>query len=113
MLEYLSSFGLGAVVVTLVQTLLNLYHEKRTRAFNEKKEAFVGLLDAYRQVAIKNTDQERKKFDYWQIRCELVSNTKIRQAIQSLKDTNPNTVERFEAHETLTRLLRKDLGISN
>jgi hypothetical protein len=113
LLEYLSGFGLGAVVVVLIQNLLNFYQEKRTRTFNEKKEAYVGLLEALHQASVESTLAAQKNFGYWQIRCELVSNTEIRQVIQNLVDTSDDKEARSIAYETLKRLLRKDLGISD
>ncbi|WP_430734850.1 hypothetical protein [Halodesulfovibrio aestuarii] len=46
MLEYLSAFGIGAVVSVLVQFCLTFYKEKRTLQFQENKEAYIGLIEA-------------------------------------------------------------------
>ncbi len=111
-IEYLSAFGLGALVVAIFQALFNFYQRKITLAFQEKKEAYVGLLEAYHEAAIEGDDRAAKNFAYWQMRCELVSNTKVRKAIQAIVDTNENPLMRYEAHEKLKEALRVDLGIS-
>jgi len=110
-IEFLSSFGLGALVVAAFQAFFNLYQAKKVLAFKEKKEAYVGLLQAYHKAAVENTDRAAKDFGYWQMRCELISNAKVRKAIQDIVDTNEDIESRHKAHERLKAVIRKDLGI--
>jgi len=81
------------------------------RAFSEKKEAYVGLLDAYHKAAIEGTDAAAKNFAYWQIRCELVAPEVVRKAIQGIVDSNDDPAARAFSHDTLTDALRSDLGV--
>ncbi|MBG0775831.1 MAG: hypothetical protein H0S85_05280 [Desulfovibrionaceae bacterium] len=112
MLQYLSIFGVGALVATIVQFWLTVHREKRLLAFNEKKEAFVGLLEAYHQAAVNPSVVASKNFAYWQIRCELVGSSSVVTAIQSIIDSNENHKARCVAHENLKRVMKRDLGIA-
>lgn len=110
--EFLSAFGLGAVVTAFIQAWLAHRSETSKRNFQEKKECYIGLLEAYRSIAIENTNVTAKNFAYWQIRCELVGSERVRKAIEDLKNTNPNSVTRDQAHENLKIALRSDLKIT-
>ncbi len=111
-IEFLSAFGLGALVTAIFQAFFNLYQNKKALSFQEKKEAYVGLLQAYHEAAVENSEKAAKHFAYWQMRCELISNAKVRKAIQDIVDTNEDKLKRYDAHERLKQALRKDLGIS-
>jgi len=83
--------------------------KRRTLAFQEKKESFVGLLNAYHQAAITSSVENAKNFAYWKVRCEIIADDKISHAIQRMIDTNENMEERFIAHNHLKEVLRRDL----
>jgi hypothetical protein len=110
--QFISAFGLGAVITAIIQAWLTHRGEISKRAFQEKKECYIGLLEAYHRAAVENTDQAAKNFAYWQMRCELVAPEQVRKAIQEIVNTNDNRDQRGVAHENLKRALRKDLGIS-
>ena len=110
--QFFSAFGLGAIVVALVQAWLSSRAEFAKRKFFEKKECYVGLLEAYHRAAVESTEEAAKNFGYWQMRCELVAPAAVRKAIQEIVDTNENRQLRNVAHESLKEALRRDLGIS-
>jgi len=112
MLEYLGIFGIGAVVAVLVQSILNIYVNKVERSFLERKEAYIGLLQAYHEAAVRPCPMNSKNFAYWQMRCELVANKKVIMAIQSIIDTNEDINGRQMAHKNLKKALRDDLNIA-
>ena len=109
----LTAFGAGSVITAFVQWYFNSRTANQTRNFNEKKEAYVGLLEAYREVAIEGTDSAAKNFAYWQLRCELVSPQSLRSAIRQLIESPPNTTARQEAHDLLQNEMRLDLGVTD
>ncbi|MEA3012449.1 MAG: hypothetical protein QOD42_994 [Sphingomonadales bacterium] len=84
----------------------------RQRNFQEKKESYVGLLQAYHRAAVEGTDEAAKEFAYWQMRCELVAPENVRNAIQAIVDTNDDRVARDLAHERLKAALRNDIGVA-
>ncbi len=110
-IEFLSAFGLGALITAVFQAFFNIYHNKKILSFQEKKEAYVGLLEAYHKVAVQNSLEAAKNFAYWQMRCELISNAKVRKSIQNVIDTESGSSERGAALESLKKFIREDLGI--
>ena len=111
-LALLSAFGVGAIASAVIQSLLALRSEKIRRSFNERKEAYVGLLQAYHRAAVEGTDEAAKNFAYWQIRCEIVGPESVRQAIVDLVRSNEDRHGRSRAEDNLKREIRLDLSIS-
>ncbi|MBI1236352.1 MAG: hypothetical protein GC188_06680 [Alphaproteobacteria bacterium] len=111
-ISLLTAFGLGSIVTALIQTYLNRRSKIEDRNFEERKAAYIGLLQAYHRAAVENSEEAGKEFAYWQMRCELVSPAKVRNAIQAIVDTNETPKERRIAHEALKGALRDDLGVS-
>jgi hypothetical protein len=112
LVQFISAFGFGAVVTAIIQTWLNRRTEISKRNFQEKKECYIGLLEAYHRAAVEKSDEAAKNFAYWQLRCELVSPKEVRKAIQDIIDTNDNPQARNIAHENLKNTLRLDIGIA-
>ena len=108
----LTAFGLGSVITALVQTWLQNLNQTKKRNFDERKHAYIGLLEAYHEAAVAGTDEAAKKFAYWQMRCELVSPPDVRAAISKIVETNDDIEARYIAHEQLKDALRSDLGVS-
>lgn len=109
----LTAFGLGSIVTALVQAWLSNRSKRDERNFHEKKDAYIGLLEAYRQAAVEGTDEAAKNFAYWQMRCELVAPEVVRNAIERIIETNADRQRRAIAHEDSKSALRADLGITN
>jgi hypothetical protein len=53
MIQFLSAFGLGAIVTALVQAWLSNVAYRRQRDFQETKESYVGFLDALHQSEVE------------------------------------------------------------
>lgn len=114
-IQFISAAGLGGIVGSLltvfVQSWLSNKQYIANRNFQEKKEAYTGLLEAYHKAAVEGTDTAAKNFAYWQMRCELVSPQNVRGSIQKIVDTNDDKSGRYVAHEALKDVMRKDLGV--
>jgi hypothetical protein len=108
----LAAFGFGSVVTALVSSWLSSKRETAERRFQEKKAAFIGLLEAYHAAAVEPSDANSKAFAYWQLRCDLVASKEVRSAIVQIIETNDNTATRMLAHETLKGSMREDLGVA-
>ncbi len=111
MIEMLSTFGLGALTVAFVQFLMTAYRDKKQLQFSEKKEAYIGLLEAYHLAALKPSNTASKNFALWQIRCELVGSTEVIKSIEDIIKTNEDPKNRSIAHEKMKTAMRKDLKI--
>jgi len=112
MLEYLSAFGIGATVSVLAQFCLTFYKDKRTLQFQEKKEAYCGLIEAIRLVATSPSNENKKMFGHWHIRCELVGNAGVCSAIKRAVESPSGSQKQELALDDMKSEMRKDLGIA-
>jgi len=86
--------------------------QKKQRNFDERKAAYIGLLEAYHRAAVENNDDAAKEFAFWQMRCEIVGPENIRKAIFDIVASNDDPAARTYAHENLKQAMRSDLGVS-
>lgn len=107
----IASFGLGSLLTAILQSWLTRRAQLDERIFEERKKAYIGLLEAYHRAAVEGTDAAAKEFAYWQMRCELVAPKNVREAIERIISTNDNKDARHIAHEQLKESLRSDLGV--
>lgn len=107
----LTAFGLGSIVTAVVQSFIKRREWIETRNFRERKEAYIGLLEAYHKAAVSPSNEAAKEFAYWQLRCELVAPDRVCKAIARIVETNDDQNARHTAHEDLKRGMRRDLGI--
>ena len=115
-IQFLSAFGLGAVVAAFVQAWLSNRAYISKRNFDEKKESYIGFLDALHQSEVERTEKSALNVGHWQNRIELVGSQIVIAACSRIKETNPisNAVhpERPQALRDLKEAMRKDLGVT-
>jgi len=111
LISLVTAFGLGSILTILVQAWFARRNKLEDRSFEERKMAYIGLLEAYHRAAVEGTDDAAKNFAYWQLRCELVAPRFVRECVARIVETNENPAERAKAHEALKADLRRDLGI--
>ncbi len=109
----LSAFGVGAVVSTITQSVLSNRTVKRSRSFNERKEAYFGLFEAISSLQSGSSSAAKVNFDMWVFRCNIVAPKTVRDAINALYGTDIDNNARIEAIEQLKLQIRADLGISS
>ena len=114
----ISAFGvgsiLGGVVTRFVQSWLSRRAAFDERRFQEKKEAYTGLLNAMYQVATENTKANVKDAGYWRARVELTGSEAVRYKMKrlfALADGTRNP-EVATAEADLLTAMRADLGIA-
>ena len=107
----IGAFGLGSFVTNLVQNILTRRQRIHDRNFEEKKAAYVGLLEAYHLAAIERTEVAGKHFAYWQVRCDLVAPIAVREATAQIVATNDDRDGRLLAQDRLIEAMRADLKI--
>lgn len=61
-LRLLAAFGLGSIVTAFVQAWTTRAARSEDRSYDERKTAYVGLLEAYHQAAVERTDTAAKQF---------------------------------------------------
>ena len=112
--QILSAAGIGGIFASLLTTFIQSWLSRRSqveiRNFQEKKEAYIGLLEAYRRACLNSGAEEVNNFAYWAVRCDLVATPAIRGAIGKLKTDNYEL--QFQEFEKLTNLMRQDLSIA-
>jgi hypothetical protein len=119
-ITFLSAAGLGGIIGGAVTSLLQAWLSKRAtlgeRRFREKKEAYIGYLNAIHRSEVEGTSEAAKNVGHWQILCDLVASAPVRShiartfATNPLNDGNPHP-ERPKAMADLKTAMRADLGI--
>jgi len=112
-ISLIAAAGLGSIFTTFIQGRLISRRDNEKRKFEEKKEAYVGLLRSFHDAAVERSDKASKEFAFWQLRCELVSPSIVREAIQGIVNTNEDPSARSIAYDKLKDALRDDLGITD
>ena len=117
---FLSAAGLGGIIGGAVTSLLQAWLSKKAalgeRRFREKKEAYVGYLNAIHRSEIEGTAEAAKYVGHWQNVCDLVASAPVRGHIARTFATNPLNAgtphpERPKAMADLKTAMRADLGI--
>ena len=108
--EFITAFGLGSIVSVIVQSWLAQRADTAKRMFQEKKECYVGLLEARNRCRMAPTMQSTQDLELWRLRCELVAPNTIREVLG--KTSEQNEAIQIAAYEELKRLFREDLGVA-
>lgn len=103
--------GLGA----LLKSALDFYQSRKAvtadRRYQEKREAYLGLLGALHDAAVEPSDAHSKAYALWQTRCQLFGSPLVAQHAQAIADTNDGPKEaRHQAFRALIDAMRRDLA---
>ena len=108
----IAAAGIGSMLTTFVQSWLSDKRANAERFYQERRTAYLGLLDALRQVAVESTDEAQKNFAYWQLRCQVFGPLEVQQTLQEIVRTNDDPAGRSKAIDAFIRSIRNDLGVS-
>lgn len=109
-LPLLGGLGIGAVIKSVIDHFNARRAVSQDRHYQEKREAYLGLLGALHKAAVESSDQNSKEFALWQTRCQLFGSLEVANFAQAIVDTNDRPrVEREEAFKGLIEAMRKDL----
>jgi hypothetical protein len=112
-IQFISVAGIGGIIGSLLTTVVQSWLSNKShianRNFKEKKEAYIGLMEAFRMTCLKSGQDERNNFAYWAVRCDLVAPKEIRNLVERMKTENYE--QQKNAFEEIKRLIRKDLGV--
>lgn len=109
-IQFISAFGLGAIVTALIQAWLSQRAYTKKRNFQEKKEVYVGILDAFRAVLVSHSVETAKNVGYWHMRCNLVGSKEVCSLLQEIIEADKTTQP--EKLKNLQAAMRKDLGVA-
>lgn len=105
----------GSLLTTVVQAWLSNKQHLADRNFQEKKEAYIGYLDALYKSEIQKTYEASLNVGYWQNRCELVGSPIVIKFVHAMEETNPTNGQahpkRPQVLYELKEAMRKDLGV--
>jgi hypothetical protein len=109
----LGGLGIGTLLTQVVSHFMMRRASVSDRLYQEKRAAYLGLLDALHNAAAHPSDENSKAYALWQTRCALFGSTEVMVAAQEIVDTNdgPPARRNFAFHKLL-RAMRVDLGQS-
>lgn len=119
-ITFLSAAGLGGIIGSAVTSLLQAWLSQKAafgeRRFREKKEAYVGYLNAMHRSEIEGTSEAAKYVGHWRNVCDLVAPAPVRSHIDKMFATNPLNdgsphPERPKTLADLKAAMRADLGV--
>ena len=108
-LSLLAGLGFGSILTTIVQFFFYNKKERKARLYNEKKEAYLGLLEVLHRAAVEPSDKHAKAYALWQMRCELVGSIEVIKAVAGVAESEPGSEKRSKYFELLKSSMRKDL----
>lgn len=110
LVSFISAVGLGSVLSTIVQHCLSRKSSSKEKLYNERKEAYVGLLDAWRnQDVVGNTPETSSDVGYWSLRVSLVASNEVNSMLVGWNETEPGSAKRIEITSRLKNAMRNDL----
>jgi hypothetical protein len=107
----LGAFGVGAIFKSVIDELLSRRKSKEARKYQEKREAYLGLLDALHLAAVTPGDANSKNFALWQTKVSIFGSERVGRAVQGMIDTNDGPKEeRQQYFRELLAAIREDLN---
>ena len=115
--QLISAAGLGAILATIVQSWLADKTATKQRNFQEKKEAYVGFLNAMYKSEIDQSKEASHYCGHWINVCRVVGSKEVCELLKQHIDTSPIDdqvhPDRPEVLKKLYNAMRKDLGIAD
>lgn len=109
-LPLVGGLGIGAVIKSVIDHFNARRAVSQDRLYQEKREAYLGLLGALHKAAVKHSDENSKEFALWQTRCQLFGSPDVSRFIQAIVDSNDGpSVDREAAFRGMVDAMRADL----
>lgn len=106
----LGGLGLGAILKSIVDTILSNKAARQKITYTEMRNAYLGLLDALHKAALEPSDKNSKEFALWQTRVQLFGSEEVAIAVQGIIDTNDGPKEkRHEFFEKMIISMKNDM----
>ncbi|MGK4472985.1 hypothetical protein [Aeromonas molluscorum] len=102
--------GIGTLINTVYSDWRTRSAKRTDRQYEEKRNAYLGLLDALHNAAVEPSDAASKAFALWQTRCNLFGSKEVSLYAQKIVDTNDGPrAERNSAFNGLLDAMKADL----
>lgn len=109
-LPLLAGLGIGSLLKSIADHFMTRRASGYDRQYQEKREAYLGFLNAIHEAAVHPSDQSSKGYALWQTRCELFGSNKVSKFAQEMVDTNSAPrATRDAAFRNLIEAMRADL----
>ncbi len=110
-LPLIGGLGLGSLLTSFVNHFLNKRSQIDSRLYQEKREAYLGLLEALHKAAVSPSDLNSKNFALWQTRVNLFGSMGVSKSVEGMIATNDGPrSERDKVFRTLVDEMRLDLS---
>lgn len=106
----IGGLGVGTLLNSIYSAYTSKKAEKVSRLYAEKRDAYLGLLNASHNAAVSPSDISSKKYALHQTKCSLFGSKEVIEAAQMIVDTNYDRERRDIAFESLLAAMRKDLN---
>lgn len=109
-LALLAGLGIGSLLKSIADHFMSRRAASRDCWYQEKREAYLGLLSALHAAAVSPSPSASKDYALWQTRCELFGSANVTRFAQDIVNTNIGPVEdRVRAFRRLVAAMREDL----
>lgn len=110
-LPLIAGLGIGSLLKSAADHFMTRRANTSDRWYQEKREAYLGLLQSFHDAAVYPSDESSKAFALWQTRCELFGSKDVARYAQAIVNTNNGPREqRNEAFKNLLQAMKADLG---
>ena len=103
--------GIGSMLNNLISHITSQKAKQKERRYEEKKAAYIGLLTAVHDAAVRPSDKNSKAYALWLAKCQIFGSTEVSRFAQEIVRTNDSQARelRDKAFESLLDAIRKDL----
>ena len=108
--ELVGGLGIGSLITSIVTNYMARRSAASDRWYQEKREAYIGLLNALHNAAVNPSNESSKAYALWQTGCDLFGSRAVSKYAQQIVDTNDGPrKERDDAFAALVNAMRADL----
>jgi len=109
-LPLLGALGIGSILSAVIQWVLVTRNQNKRDSYKERKEAYIGLIEAWvRQENHNFDDISYRDVGHWTLRCELVASNFVFDALEQWQGAEPGSEKRIAATNHLKAMMRNDL----
>jgi hypothetical protein len=109
-LPLLAGLGIGSLLNSIADHFMARQANISDRWYQEKREAYLGLLKSLHDAAVYPCDENSKAFALRQTHCELFGSNDVTRYAQAIVDTNDSPRDqRNEAFKNLLQAMKADL----